>query len=277
MFAHDFNNPPSLQGGSSIELTLINPVGAFQVKKGQVSSSTEYTISVTNPVVLGVTTDDQVTVNRACQDLTLACNIVLRQIAMNLLRLDAIKPEVGFVPTPPEVMMNEDGSIREVKIMLGGGIRSEVSFLIGAKEDLDEGRAATVARKLYTLQRFGLQGGSDLRSFNLTNALHEFEASFAALDRLSAFKHLYSTLEIITNMDGFDRKNNDLDVKMAAVTGTSVSQCSDWRNLSNRTKHIHRNVTDIATFVSGTEKVTAYNPTMRSAGGILLESLLTTL
>ena len=85
----------------------------------------------------------------------------------------------------------------------------------------------------------------------------------ASLDRLLTFKHLYNVLELTTNIDGTDRKDSSLDTQMASDSGALVTECQDWRILYNRTKHIHRRSTDVATFVTGLEKLTAYIPIMR--------------
>ncbi|MEM3333106.1 MAG: hypothetical protein QW745_02720, partial [Thermoplasmata archaeon] len=77
------------------------------------------------------------------------------------------------------------------------------------------------------------------------NALFEYEAAMSSLNRLIIFKHLYNSLEIITNIDGIDRKSEELDSQMSYITRANKDDCKRWRNIYNRMKHIYRNVSDV--------------------------------
>lgn len=275
-FAHDLNNPPSMQSSCDVSVDLVNAIGVFQVSKKDVGPQTEYRITVQSPKNLGIVSDEQTTVNRASQDLVLACDIMLQRAALSVFRLEVVKPNVMMVSSPTQVVVKDTATGRSIEVFGTGRSRDEVHITIGTQEALDETRTVQVCSQLTKLQRFDLDTSSTTHRANLINALHEYEAVMASLDRLLAFKHLYNVLELVTNIDGVNRDGSKLDAQMAVVSGVLQDKCEQWRSLYNRTKHIHRDSTDVATFVTGVKRVTDYIPAMRQASGRALANLLMT-
>lgn len=275
-FAHDLNNPPSMQSSCDVSLDLVNTIGVFQVSKEAVGSQTEYRITVQNPKNLGIVSDEQTTVNRASQDLVLACDIVLQRAALSVFRLEVAKPNVMMGSSPTQAVVKDTATGKSIEVVETVHLRDEVHITMCTQEALDETRAVQVSSQLTKLQRFDLDTGSTRHRANLINALHEYEAVMASLDRLLTFKQLYNVLEFVSNIDGINRDGSKLDAQMAVVSGASQNKCEEWRSLNNRTKHIHRDSTDVATIVTGMEKVTDYIPVMRQASGRTLADLLMT-
>jgi len=273
-FAHYIVNPPTMQSGCDISLTLINNVGVFQLTKQGVGSQTEYAIVVSNPTKLGVNNSEQMTINRVSQDLILACGLILRRSALSIFRSDASKPDVIMIPIPAKTIVKDTPTGKSIEIHETLTMRDEVYVTVGTKEELDECEVVKLVMQLNKIQRFNLDSGYSLRKANLINALHEYEAAMASFDRLMIFKHLYNVLEIVTNIDGINREGSALDTQMALITGVPQSQCEECRSLYNRTKHIYRNTADVATFVTRTEKVTDYIQIARTAAGNELTKLL---
>ncbi len=273
-YARDLMNPPSMQSSCDIDLRLVNAVGTFQLIKENVVGQTEYRVSVLNPPNLGVPSFEQGIINTASQDLILACSLVLQRTVLSVFKLEPNKPDVLLAPIPTEVTVKDIPTGKSIEIRETLRIRDEVHVAVGTKEDMDEPLVQRVASQLNRLQRFKLDASSGLLKANLTNALHEYEAAMASLDSLLLFKHFYNAHEIISNIDGRDRNGSDLDLQMATITGASQTDCKNWRDLYNRTKHIHRNLADVSTFVSGTDHVTSYNSVMRPAAGKELVRIL---
>lgn len=273
-FAHDPNNPPSMQSICSVNLSLVNTIGVFQLFKEADDQQTEYKIVVQDPKSLGTLSDEQATINRSSQDLVLACNIVLQQVALSVFRLEPTKPDIMIIPSPAKVVSRDTPTGKSIEISGTIRARAEVFVKTIAQEDLDESRTVQLSNRLSKIQRFALDKSSTVQRANLINALHEYEAAMASLDRLTIFKHLYNVLELATNIDDTDRDGPDLDKRMAAVIVTPQNKCEHWRDLYNRTKHIHRDSADVETFVSGTERLTEYVPVMRQASGKTLANLL---
>ncbi|MGA3107849.1 MAG: hypothetical protein ABSD99_00105 [Candidatus Bathyarchaeia archaeon] len=273
-FAHDVNNPPSMQSSCDVTLDVVNTRGVLQFSKEAVGAQTEYKVLVQDPSSIGITSDEQEIVNRVSQDLVLGCNIILGRVALSIFRLDLAKPNVMVIASPSQVVVKDTPTGKSIEISEEGHVRDEVHLTIGTREALDESRVVQVCNKLVTFRRFVIDASSSLPRANLINALHEYEAAMASVDRLLTFKHLYNVLELITNIDGTNREGFSLDNQMASDSGTPVTECEDWRILYNRTKHIHRSSTDVATFVTGLEKLTTYIPVMRQASGKKLATLL---
>lgn len=273
-FAHDVNYPPSMQSNCDVSISLVDTMGVFQVLKEAVASQTEYKIVVPNPMILGIVSYDQTIVNRAVQDLVLACNIVLGRVALSTFRLEVTEPSVVVVSPPTRVVVKDTPSGKIIESRDEGHARDEAHITVVVQEALDESRTVEVCKQLAKLKRFSLSMNSSIHRAILINALHEYETAMASLDRLLTFKHLYTVLELVTNIDRTNGRGSTLDARMALVTGASQNECEDWRNLNNRTKHIHRSSTDIATFMAGLEKLTDYIPVMRQASAMNLAKLL---
>jgi hypothetical protein len=252
----------------------VNTIGVFQLFKEADDQQTEYKIVVQDPKSLGTLSDEQATINRSSQDLVLACNIVLQQVALSVFRLEPTKPDIMIIPSPAKVVSRDTPTGKSIEISGTIRARAEVFVKTIAQEDLDESRTVQLSNRLSKIQRFALDKSSTVQRANLINALHEYEAAMASLDRLTIFKHLYNVLELATNIDDTDRDGPDLDKRMAAVIVTPQNKCEHWRDLYNRTKHIHRDSADVETFVSGTERLTEYVPVMRQASGKTLANLL---
>lgn len=273
-FAHDLLNPPSMQSGCDVTLDLINSKGVLQIHKGTVGPQTEYEVLVQDPKSLGIASDEQTIINKGAQDLILGINILLERVALSLFRLEPTKPNVMIMQTPNPIVVRDTPTGKSIEVHEEGHFRDEVHLTVGTKEALDESRIVQVCSRLTSLQRFSLHMSSQIPRANLINALHEYEAAMASMDRLLTFKHLYNVLELVTNIDGKSRDGPSLDTQMAADSGLPQTECESWRNLYNRTKHIHRSSTDVATFVTGLEKLTEYFPTLRLASGRKLANLL---
>lgn len=266
-----------MQSSCDVTLDLDNAIGVFQLSKEAVGSQTQYKVDVQDPKSLGILSDEQTTINRASQDLVLSCDIVLQRAALSLFRLDVAKPNVVILASPTQVVVKDTPHGKSIEIHETVHLRDEVHITVGTKETLNESRTVQLSHQLDKLQRFNLDRHSTTQHANLINALHEYEAVMASLDRLFTFKHLYNVLELVTNIDGKDRGGSELDSKMALLSNAPDSDCRGWRDLYNRTKHIHRSSIDIATFITGMEKVTEYIPIMRQASGKALADVLISL
>jgi hypothetical protein len=263
-----------MQSSCDVRLDLVNTLGAFQILRGSPGPQTEYTVFVQEPKSIGIASDEQSIINEASQDLVLACDVVLQSAAMSLFRIAISKPNVTFVSTPTPAIVKDIPNGKSIVISETIHVRDEVHVTVVTQELLDESRTVQLARQLSKLQRFNLDASSTPQRANLISALHEYEAVMASMDRLLVFKHLYNVLELVTNIDGVNREGFKLDTQMAAVSGGSQPECEAWRSLYNRTKHIHRDPSDIATFVTGVEKVTRHISIMRKASGAALANLL---
>ena len=108
---------------------------------------------------------------------------------------------------------------------------------------------------------------SDLRKkyVEIQKALDEFNRSMESHDKVSKFKHLYNSLELIVNSDGVDRKGDDFDKE--AYTGPQIDtqDICKWRNYYNRFKHTSRNDNDIHMYENAIADLSKILPSIRQA------------
>ena len=272
-YAHLPVNPPSPQlVGFDIDLNLTNTTNVFQMQKVKSGAMTEYNVRVVDPRRIGVESDDQTALARACQNFALGANLTLTNSALSIIRFESNKPEVITVPS--EIRVEEANGSSRVFVNASVGIRTEVTLVLGQKEDLDERKTVEVIQKVNRINRFSLPSATDSAGATLINALHEFEAAMSSLDRLLMFKHLYNSLELTANADGRDRGGSDLDARILSViqacgapslilSRVDAAGIANWKGLYNRTKHIARDEADVRTFVSGMESLPIYIELMR--------------
>ncbi|MEM3290546.1 MAG: hypothetical protein QW046_03430 [Candidatus Micrarchaeaceae archaeon] len=267
VYAYDFKNPPSISLSCDVDLILINKGGNLELTKGQKGTLTEYTFSVLNPSNLGFLNYEEMTRITSLHNLILACNLVLRRVALSGVKLEIPKPLVSLLPIEEDLSTEKSIEGMSIKIRDTIPIRSEIYCEVQTKEDLDEQKVQKMAGQL---QKLKLDVNSDLFKADLMNALFEYEAAMTPLNRLVIFKHLYNSLEIITNIDGKHRKGKDLDSEMSRITGVTIDDCSRWRNFYNRMKHNYRNYEEVIEYVYGTKKIQEDIPKMR----VILAKLL---
>ncbi|MEM4058806.1 MAG: hypothetical protein QXZ12_08840 [Thermoplasmata archaeon] len=249
VYAYDFINPPSISLSCDVDLILINKGGNLELTKGQIGAQTEYRFSVLNPSNFGFLNYEQMAIYTSLYNLILACNLVLRRVALSVVKLEIPKP----------LLLNEENlstekSIEGKNIIIRDTIhiQSQIYVAPHTKEDLDEQKVQKMSGQL---QKLKLDVNSDLFKADLMKALFEYEAAMTPLNKLVIFKHLYNSLEIITNIDGKHRKGKDLDSEMSRITGRTEEECRTWRKFYNLMKHNYRNYDDLIEYVDGINKI----------------------
>ncbi|MEM3272291.1 MAG: hypothetical protein QW745_08850 [Thermoplasmata archaeon] len=240
---------------------MINRGGNLELTKGQQGTLTEYTFSVLNPSNLGFLNCEEINKEMitSLHNLILACNLVLRRAVLSVVKLEIPKPLVSPIKKDFSTEKSIEGKSNEIKDTIP--IRTECNGKIQFKEELDEQEVLKMAGQLQKL-KLDVEN-PDLFKADLMNALFEYEAAMTPLNRLVIFKHLYNSLEIITNIDGKHRKGKDLDSEMSRITKVNIDDCSRWRNFYNRMKHNYRNYDDVIEYVNGAQRIPEDIPKMR--------------
>ncbi len=73
--------------------------------------------------------------------------------------------------------------------------------------------------------------------------------------KLDVFKYLFSSLELATNCDGQDRMGSESDNEINRISGTELSEITNFRNFNARTKHIDKNDQDVEKYNEGIDKL----------------------
>ncbi|MEM3859875.1 MAG: hypothetical protein QW478_10815 [Candidatus Micrarchaeaceae archaeon] len=274
-YARDFINPfptmPTLIN-SDVDLKLMNEEKNLKLTKGQISIQTEYEFSVLNPFNFGFWSCELNAINTSLNNFILACNLVMSRVVLSAYKFEKTEHSVSVLCNEQNqtIKKNNEGKTTNIQIVDGIPILDQILVTIRFEDYLDVQKVQKLTLQLQNLLNNNLDQLQKLKSnvygdpelckanifkANLMNALFEYEAAMSSLNRLVIFKHLYNSLEIITNIDGKDRMNDELDSYMSKITGTTKDDCSRWRNIYNRMKHIYRNNIDIEKYVSGIKKI----------------------
>jgi hypothetical protein len=265
IFAHDFLNPPSEDRSCDINLLLINSSGAISLSKQVAGIQTQYLLTVSNPSLIKLNSSDQIIVERAIKELTLAFNVCLSRICLSTLEGGLPSADVQMRPPETKVTVEQTPVGKEIRIIETMLIRGTVHITIGTSEKLDEGEALAILEKIISVDRFKLQQTSPIKLINLAKALNEYETAMSSFDRLRIFKNLFNTLEFSVNWDGADYTGQAFDGVVASISNIQQLDVGDWRSFYNRTKHVDRTPVDASQFVQGMEKLPSVLPLIREA------------
>lgn len=268
IFAHSLINPPSLNNSCDVNLILTNSKGKINLIKENVGLQTKYSLSISDPLTLGLLTPEQNVVDRFVRNLLLAMNLHLRRTALSIFGGDVAQPDIEFKQPEGNVRVEETPEGKHIVITETVFLRDTFHVTMGFSEEIDENKVLSTLELINKLNKN--KSTENVKVNNLTKSLVEYESAMAVFDRLMIFKHLFNSLELATNYDGCNRYGQSLDTEVATVTGSQVSEVSEWRNFYNRTKHIDREPKEISEFVQGIEKLPYLLESLRAALNTLI-------
>jgi hypothetical protein len=118
-------------------------------------------------------------------------------------------------------------------------------------EKIKEKQIVDVFQKLQRINRYGISKSSTLFDMNLNSSLRHYETAMSEFDRLFKFKNIFNALELVTNIDGNNRKGSDFDNEAKRLDATNCMDVKKWREFYNRIKHVQRNSSDIRIYEKG--------------------------
>jgi hypothetical protein len=242
-------NPASTGHGASVDLNLLN-AKHLKISDWTKGNQPSFTLTITNPLSIGLDSSEQSNVSQFLDDLILALNIVLKRTTFSKHASSSKKSKINFqVPKPTsEVRYTPTG--KEVILTEHIHIRDEVSISIGVHDELDEPIVLELLQKIKKI-RLNM-ANSSLNVNNFQKSLNEYDAAMEGIERLSVFKHLFSSLELATNCDNAqDRTGHSLDSEVVRISGINVTDMEWFRNFNSRTKHKDRNPADEQLYQEG--------------------------
>lgn len=187
---------------------------------------------------------------RFIDDLILSCNLVLDRAAFSKNSTDStrsiMEKRKRFMPKP-KTENTESGK----KVIVSDALHLDdsVDVVVGIEDKLDEAKVLELLSKILILKNCRIS--PSLQVSNMKKSLIGFQAAMSCLDMLETFKQLSSSLEISTNYDGIDRKNQKLVQEASRVSGVAYSKINDCREFYNRTKHSNRNLREEMEYQDG--------------------------
>lgn len=193
----------------------------------------------------------------------LASNLLLQNTIISL--VETIPSELEVVIDNPESEMKETitGEEQTLELKENIALMENCSRIITKDEKINEDDLIKTHLHLNGLTRFDANIYLDSALVNLCNACNEFEAAMNSMGSLNIFRHLFNSLEILSNLDGEDRKGSELDERISFLTGEPQEKCKNWHTLNSRVKHLQRDLKDIQTLTSGLGDLNNYILDMR--------------
>ena len=137
------------------------------------------------------------------------------------------------------------------------GFTTTIPYPFMAPEPFEENiTEAQINRSLTFIQSTNahmLAFDEDIKKTNIKLALLEYETAMSSFISYIRFKHLFDSLEIVTNYDGIRRESSNFDEYLSQQIDVDTTKIGNWRKLYNRLKHAAENSTDIhaiATFAT---------------------------
>jgi hypothetical protein len=270
-------NPPSQGGSCNVAMNLVNSTGLMSMDRVEIKSAeTVYLITIPSGNNLGYTTSEQSILENDFNDFVLALNLTQSRICINeksgVFQPYEVKPKV---PESKTTVTKSDGGVHlhaEEFIAL----RDEAYSTVNIWGEIDENKVADIFKRIQKLKRFEKKDVSERQTMNLSDALTKYESGISEFDRLVKFKHMFNSLELVTNMAGTDLKRDDFDDEVQRILSISKSDATSWREFYNRIKHVQKHSDDIEKYYEGADTLTLVKRLLdirTSLNGLLLSKL----
>ena len=269
---HDPVNPPHAGFGINVKLKLLNQ-NCFSITNWKNGEQPSFTLEITDPISLGLENFQENNVDKFMDNVILACNLVLKRGAFSRHGSDSAHATIHRKKEPSIPSKVEDTPTgKKVTIQEVISITESIHIGIGFEDELDENQVIDVLKKIRKINDG--TANSNLKIQDLQKSLRDYYSGTTSFDRLSIFKHLFSSLELATNCDGQDRAGSDLDNEISRISGSPVSEIEDFRNFYSRTKHIDKNTQHEAKYKDGMSKLSGkINPLWNTTRSVIRHRL----
>ena len=262
IYVHDIDNPPYTGHSMHVQLSLTSG-NQFSISNLVFAHQTSFTLTIKDPKTIGLTNLSDYEIEKFFDKVILAFNLVMRSAAFSRNRSDSSPSVIKLEPIPESkstVFKDADGNT-QLQFNETLVVRDSVHITGMFNELVDELNVLDILRKLIKLD--GLSGHTGIQIQDLKKSIDEYAHACSAFDRLPIFKSLFSSLEHAVNCDGHDRVGSELDDEIRQFSGCNMTDCIDWREFNNRSKHIDRNAQDETKYQYGLTKVPGWITPLR--------------
>jgi hypothetical protein len=235
---HSPVNPPAT--GSSMQITINFKKGnSLNISEWQNTEPQSFTFTVVDPLSLGLSNFEDTTVEKFMDELILVCNLVFEKAAFSKNPADSSRIVVmrkKEKPAEAKVERKEGSIVITINETLT--LHDSVHVTGMFSDNLDEKKVLEILSKIIQIKDESVVK-TKLQTPDLLKALKEYSSAMSSHDRLTIFKHLFSSIELATNCDGQDRKNSKLDQEINRISGVDVAKIEGCRGFNNRAKHIN--------------------------------------
>jgi hypothetical protein len=250
---HSPINPPAPGSSTDAKIILINQ-NHFTLTDWIKSNSTGVTLTISDPISLGLVDFQEYTVEKFIDNIILACNLILKHGAFSKHTSDSSHTIIQRKKTPSIPATVEDTPTgKKIVIQEVLTLTDSVHITMGFEDELDENEVVSILRKIINIETGTVT--SNLNIQDLQKALREYYSGTTSFERLGIFKHLFSSIELSTNCDGNDRKNSTLDNEINKISNVELMKITDFRKFNARTKHIDKHLLHRSEYKEGMGKI----------------------
>lgn len=256
-------NPASTGHGASVDFTLKNEKH-LKFSNWQEGNQPTFTLTINDPISLGLEDSQEQNVEQFIDDIILACNILLKRVTFSKHKSESKKSRLEFKEQKSTCEIHDTPTGKAVVITEHLRMTDRVSISIGTKDELDENEVLEILDKIRKMRSGNAQ--SSLNVHNFQKSLNEYDGAMEGIERLSVFKHLFSALELATNCDNMpDRSGTTLDNEVIGITGIGRNEIEDFRNFNSRSKHKDRTSDEETKYQEGLSKLGSKINPLRNA------------
>ena len=205
------------------------------------------TLTINNPTALGLDTQKE-NVEQFIDDVILACNLLLKRVVFSKHKTDSARSIISYKEQQSAKVSDTPTGI--VNIHENIKITDDVSVSISTRDELDEEKVLKILDKIRKTRSGDAKSELDIHNF--VKSLNVYASVIKEIERSSAFRDLFSALELATNCDnGPDRTGPKLDAEASRITGIKQTEIECFRNLSSRLKHKDKTLDQIKEYEKG--------------------------
>jgi hypothetical protein len=251
IYCHDMWNPPAHDRTSDINLKVTNFGSIEFMKKGRTSSEAVYSLKIADAQSIGFTNFEQSIFRNEFNDFILAFNLVLPHVCVTTKSSEFSNPNIKQGPIQSTSNVVRKNNKVFVNIVEGNiPIYENIHIAVIHSTSVDGRVILEVFGKLQNIKRSQINKHSSVQDNNLIKS-DNYENAMDDFDKILKFRHLFTALEKVTNIDGKDRSGDDFDKQVSLLYAVNSEVVKEWRHFYNRIKHAQKNSEDINTYDKG--------------------------
>ena len=268
---HLLENPISANIGASIKLKLKNKK-YFEINNMGEEKQPSFTLTIDEPISCGLEGSEQHNVDKFIDNVILACNIFFKRAVFSKYKSDINRPTITFKEQESTSKVYDTPTGKAVEIHESCiRVTDDPSVSLGTRDELDEDKVLEILSKIKKMQLSTVNSLINLHNFQ--KSLNEYINAMDGVEKISVFKHLFSSLEFAANCDnGPDRSGVSLDSYVSNITGISASDIAYYRNFNSRAKHKDQNSNQEQLYREGLLKLSNMIKSLRNTTQTLIQT-----
>lgn len=268
---HSLNNPPSPSSATRANINISNQKH-ITITNWKSEDTPSFVLEITDPLLLGLSNFEESTVNKFMESVILACNLEMKKASFSRHNSNSSHPSIQRKKENPILPKEEETPTgKKITFFETVHITDSVSITMRFEDKIDENNLNNILKRIQNLPNTHI---SNLITHELQKSLNEFYLATTNFERVSIFKHLYTSIELAVNSDGKNRRGPKLDEEINKLSGLTLTQINEFRNFNNSLKHLNKFVKHRNAYQEGMKNLGTTITTLRNASQtIILDKL----